>query len=957
MIDLQSFRQASKQKIQKYLRSLATQIMPRRGDHPDAGKFLYYPLPVKRIYDGVKPDYGESQKDYIERCTKIVKAAEKANAERSALRAVVTARAGCGKTFFAAKLCHALLFSQEDFFLSCSELIDGKTNYVPLMIQFSGIDSEALEGDIVDVFFRTCVSFPKNSSFPREELKELWKSQCDSGSALLIIDGFDELKKDETVSFMNRLQGFLNDYPLTNLIITSRSLIKDNSFTPYMILPMITQNLLEHSGKMWFESYYDDSSEYAKTAVEIINREIRKRNIVYFSVPEHFNYRLSCITADMPEHTYEFERGAVELAMNRYAARRNTLLCVNDARLLLGYLAGAVCIDKIKAFSREELAAVISNAYGDLCGSFSANPEPENVITDFIDNSFIAVQDESYSLNFPESIVHYICADAIVNELAPESVCHDYESFLCQNRYPLHDVAACVAHLDPRFGAKLFDCFLEDTCETDSVPFILRNYSTMMILCCKDHRVSERSLVRFCENEYKHNHYVHAVAVSNILNVSPSSQIVPIIKRLFLDSAEQGNTDYSFAYAACLAGGEKAVGKCDMIKKIDTLFAEKKDTAALALLMLASGEKLNYSEEEYNEKYFDGYPLSTLSPDSAERLNTMITQDFQHRPLLTKAVKAALAAGIVKRGDFAVSGDELAHILEDGRDELCEVLLAYTDVITQPVKTVCSENTAKRYHSLREEYGSENALINYWFFKISAALGSIASDAVYMASQEFSKQIHDSEANDYIKYTSLFVSDITSNQNPKDKAAQLKTVEMSSDAAALLQRDVVAQAVILNKVYVVAYPFSHRGDRFFRQLSDRSAVEEDAARFILCKEVLALALRRGVITALSELRLPDFVSSPSMLLRTAPSFDIVSVTPEQLLTEGVSMKIPRFIVNLVLCDLMKEHTPLELLQDEKALSRGYEISKSINKTILSSTALTCTGLFFAPFITSASPNR
>ena len=116
MTNLQSFIQASKEKTQSYLRSLATQIMPRRGDHPDSGRFLYYPLPVKRIYNDVKPDDGESRDDYIERCTKLVTEAETAEAERSALRAVVTARAGCGKTFFAAKLCHALLFSQEDFF-------------------------------------------------------------------------------------------------------------------------------------------------------------------------------------------------------------------------------------------------------------------------------------------------------------------------------------------------------------------------------------------------------------------------------------------------------------------------------------------------------------------------------------------------------------------------------------------------------------------------------------------------------------------------------------------------------------------------------------------------------------------------------------------------------------------------------------------------------------------------
>ncbi len=888
MVCISDFIEQSTEKMQSYLRSLAAQIMPMRGDHPCAGKFIYYPLTVKRLYPDIHTVYGESIDAYVKRCGTAIRIADEHDAGKRAIRAVVTAGVGCGKTFFSAKLCHACLLSDKEFFSSCVELMNGENEYVPLLIRFSGIDSDSLyEGGFLDILYRLAVSFSRNQLSP-EDFKTLWSELCSQGRALLIIDGLDELSPDELDDFWIRMGLFLTDYPLTNVIATSRNTVYDDGFVPYTISRIQFREQFVRFGKIWLDRYYEDEPKRAADAERIVNQNILNIDTLFSGVPEYFNFRLSYVTANSSFYYYELQKGLVELAMKRYTARRNKILYEEDIRLLLGYLSTIGCFVNNTSFSREALEGLIETAYTDLRGSLSAEYEIQTAIKALVQNAFLVKNGREYAINFDRTVIQYLCAEALVNGFVPQDICEDYESYLIGAYSELPEVAVYAAHLDHHFGSKFFGTLLEQTAEPDSEEDYQRRAILSQILCADRNPVTDRQLVRYCDDELCRNDLMNVYFIVTILYQSPHSMLRPIIEKRFREQLRCGETGFCFAFAACLVIERNGIGfRYDAVDPVDQYLDDNDDAAALALIRLAAAERLHFEENVYAQMYGIDFSKSVLSPRAVGFLNGLTENGFCSRDLLAGAVSDSLAAGLVSRRDFTLDNNRLAQLLEQGRDSLYEALLAYTDVITEPVTTACSQTVAQRYGELFRDsrkrddllFNTDNIITTYRYFKIYAALGC-------------------ADRADTFRYSELLSEELRS---------PLVQMALPKDRTTLFDTDTVIKSLETdNGVYRLALLFRELDNPYIEDLSK----ETDPLRK---KALTALLLIRGVIQRVYY----DEDGEP--IEQDIPT----------LLEEGICSGDNLSVIISVLADMTKRYPALQIIRDDRLVDEGSRRIQSI----------------------------
>ena len=703
--------------------SLAASVVmsPQRARHFDD---VYYPITAYREYPCVPPV--NSVREYVRLSTQIAERAEEAlgrEGDCDAIRAVVCAEPGGGKTFFLTRVASltAQQITDDELFNRCVGLFGEEISPQFPVLADLGLLHGDTHGDVMDALYRASISIPKQK-VSAEEFRSFVTGACERGEVLLLLDNADA---SGAADFLVALNSWLSDYPFTNVILSaSRMPGSLGGFAPFRLRGLVSQQDMDGFAAVWFDA--DDFDP--ERGMELLFQHLLHQGYDYrFSLcgnPMYFCESLRFITGD-PTLDDEYDSRMIDCALRRYAESVDTRFHPSTARLLLTYIAAAVCFGEQNTLSRTELTRLSAQAADEFD---TEDVTPDEAFLDFLRNGFFVEDGDGYRLYFPEHILHTLTAGAVISGDAPEEYS---EAFLIAEalRYP--EIAAAAAARDSFFAKQLFRSLTPMFEEEGPRAFASCVLAARALAVCHDIGGTDvqlfyRSFARMAQID---------VVVLEILFSSPrhKNDFMRFARQGFADSVADGGDDFAFALASCEVFDSRIERFCGVFQRLDDLLCSdaREDTIlGLHVLMLMCGAIACYPAPDEQMAGFlgFGYTQLILTPRAERRLNELV-DSFDLRRLLADAIQSAFFAGVIARDTFVIDDEECIRRLKRGRDEAMETLLSISDLFSGENPSVRDEVLLLKYWKIYEQilYTPDDPEI-YRTFKVFAALGGFGDD-------------------------------------------------------------------------------------------------------------------------------------------------------------------------------------------------------------------------------------
>lgn len=188
---------------------------------------------------------------------------------------------GAGKTTLLKRIASTYIFPNE--YMHDSKLTE--RNIFPIWIRCRDIKNQNFtiwrEIQNIPVFGE----WSSDSSYT-EAFTNLVKHHLVNGTALLLIDGLDEIGSDDgRKSFVEHLKNFINSNPKVNVIITSRekgfSVVTDNAFKDFLTFRIadLNDDEIKKLCHNWFSLVYGNSEDVMKDREKLTNKIINDERL------------------------------------------------------------------------------------------------------------------------------------------------------------------------------------------------------------------------------------------------------------------------------------------------------------------------------------------------------------------------------------------------------------------------------------------------------------------------------------------------------------------------------------------------------------------------------------------------------------------------------------------------------------------------------------------------------
>lgn len=281
------------EKYQNYIRLHCSEIelneLPTTQD--DIKKYelskLFVPLRFQRFDDSKFTDQISSFKfktraniHYVRRMNKPVNLNEFIPNDGN-FKYLILADPGAGKTTLLKCIASTYIFPNE--YMNDSGLT--KRNLFPIWIRCRDIKDQnfTVWGEICNIL--TLLEYSPNNSYT-EAFTNLVKYHLVNGTALLLIDGLDEIGSDKgRKSFVEHLRNFINSNPKVNVIITSREkgfpIITNNAFNNFrkFRITNLNDDEIKELCHKWFALAYRNINSVIKNKEELITKIIKDQRL------------------------------------------------------------------------------------------------------------------------------------------------------------------------------------------------------------------------------------------------------------------------------------------------------------------------------------------------------------------------------------------------------------------------------------------------------------------------------------------------------------------------------------------------------------------------------------------------------------------------------------------------------------------------------------------------------
>jgi predicted NACHT family NTPase len=228
-------------------------------------------------------------------------------AAKQNFKQVVLGRPGCGKTMYLK-------------FLSL-ECINGnfKDNLVPFFVTLRSFAEAHNQPDLLDFISQMISTYEVTNT----EIYELLKD----GKCLILLDGLDEIKKNDYSGVINAIQNFCESFPKNQFIITCRIAALEYSFPNFreVEIAAFNEQQIETFVKNWFK-VKNDSEKAEKFLDKLQNKRNKRINAM---VANPLTLTLLCrlcedsLKFDFPESQFELYKQAMDTVLHKWDASRN----------------------------------------------------------------------------------------------------------------------------------------------------------------------------------------------------------------------------------------------------------------------------------------------------------------------------------------------------------------------------------------------------------------------------------------------------------------------------------------------------------------------------------------------------------------------------------------------------------------------------------------------------------
>ncbi len=693
--------------------------VPQREAYQKPPRFesVYFTQRVFRDYGSVK---AASMREYIERSSERVAREDALSGDLP--RYMLTGSQGCGKTFFAVRLCRAYFANDKDFLRLFHTPNSSLFKTEPLFPVYCDLN---LAGKITEeeafsrLLYQTACSVP--SSVSAEAFEEYLNHRSADGSAFLIFDSCDCLNEAEWRIFDRGLSAFLEKrQQIQVLLIGKQSLsVGARGFKPLRLCGIRTEAEAWRFAEGWFNAYYADA-ELARKALAELQADVAA------SAPEDTAILLVnplCLSYYLyrfPERRRDkaaFYDGLVSLQLRRCLDRRDMLLSDNQLRTLASCLCAADYFDGGMTLERIEQAAA---------GLFDRNLMFENADAQAAVCSLLRCgllsplphQPGCYGVALPQACRRLLCAEAVLEENAG----HDCD-FLIEHAVKYHEVAVMAASLSAGFAKALFrsviDRLLDGEAPDDRAEAVLGAIG-LTVIGSRGVKISPGMVDEFCGAMFREVSVSGVLTLARVLTdgVLRVEQIRDSIESHFREAAERGEMTFGYAIAAtelCACRESSFATRLESLLQSGDLYEQ---AAALHVLsLLGKLLLLKIDIEAFFPAAADIFPLSGVAHQALTRL----LLGFPQRKLAAYAAWQILGSGAVRREALSVSDEALSARLADKRDSAAEILLLFSDILRKPFPSGEPCAAAQRYYSLFTQADS----IEKWalYFRLSVAAG------------------------------------------------------------------------------------------------------------------------------------------------------------------------------------------------------------------------------------------
>lgn len=279
-----------------------------------------------------------------------------------------------------------------------------------------------------------------------------------NGSALLSIDGLDEINNDnERVYFINQLGNFLDRYSGANVIITSRisgfyaiTACKFREFTNYAILPFKDSDIRKLCVE-WHRIVSGDRDEIRKKAEQLAETIIRHKNIRALASNPLMLTTLLLVerrVGRLPTKRVALYTEAIQVLLETWNLEAYEPLDLDEVRYQLAYVAYQMMIKHKQTLTRNELVKMLVSARKELSGLISGADSYVEFIKKVERRSALLIQ-KGYIQNEQTSEVEaiyefqhltfqeYLAAYAVAQKCYPnakrnDQACTIMKDFFCQ---------------------------------------------------------------------------------------------------------------------------------------------------------------------------------------------------------------------------------------------------------------------------------------------------------------------------------------------------------------------------------------------------------------------------------------------------------------------------------------------------------------------------------------------
>ncbi len=215
----------------------------------------------------------------------------------------------------------------------------------------------------------------------KSDFIKLIHNHIQNGTALLLIDGLDEINNDsERIHFCNQLNTFINSNPQTNIIITSRiagfqsiSGNMFNSFINYEILPF-TDSDIQKLCVEWYKLAVGDRDDIKKIAENLAENITKHKNIKMLASNPLMLTTLLLVerrVGRLPTKRVSLYSEAIQVLLETWKLDAHDPIDLDEARYQLAYVAYQMMIEQKQTITRGDLIQLLISARKELAGLIS----------------------------------------------------------------------------------------------------------------------------------------------------------------------------------------------------------------------------------------------------------------------------------------------------------------------------------------------------------------------------------------------------------------------------------------------------------------------------------------------------------------------------------------------------------------------------------------------------------